>query len=82
VFARIEKAIESDDLSKLPRRYANLNQENLILERMRAGRVIINDGIDNSHLQRVHPGMGFSKLESRRIDRGLVYARAEIAGHR
>ncbi|TVY39291.1 Peroxisomal acyl-coenzyme A oxidase, partial [Lachnellula subtilissima] len=48
-FARIEKALGTDDLWKLPPRYGNMDREEMLLEGLRAARVTVNDGMDHGH---------------------------------
>ncbi|TVY32576.1 Peroxisomal acyl-coenzyme A oxidase, partial [Lachnellula occidentalis] len=48
-FARIEKALGTDDLWKLPPRYGNMDREQMLLEGLRAARVTVNDGMDHGH---------------------------------
>ncbi|TVY18237.1 Peroxisomal acyl-coenzyme A oxidase 1 [Lachnellula arida] len=48
-FARIEKALGTDDPWKLPPRYGNMDREEMLLEGLRAARVTVNDGMDHGH---------------------------------
>lgn len=47
-YSRVEKALEADDMSKLPPIYHNINQQALIRQGFRAGKVTFLDDYDNN----------------------------------
>jgi acyl-CoA oxidase len=48
-FTRVEKILGTDDPGKLPSVYGNINREQAFIEGLKAGRAILEDGIDNNH---------------------------------
>jgi acyl-CoA oxidase len=48
-FARVEKRLRTNNPSKLPRSYGSLNREEILLEGLKAGRAILEDGMEYHH---------------------------------
>ncbi|KAI9743446.1 MAG: hypothetical protein M1818_002758 [Claussenomyces sp. TS43310] len=48
-FQRVESALGTNDLSKLPKSYGNMNREEAYLEGLEAGRVTLQDAIQHKH---------------------------------
>jgi acyl-CoA oxidase len=46
-FHRVEKAMGTDDTSKLPAVYCDINRQELLLDGLRNGKITFEDGYDN-----------------------------------